>query len=266
MKPSSLYSNNYTILTSIEKNIKEEWINRRNNEDILNLKTIEMLPWKLRHNLSLFPNNFIDLGEIKENYDISELNAQYLELIEKEDCREREILNFINHTPAYHVVGSILCDNYPFGHHDLYLFKEMWLGNQYRTDYVMIGKGSGGYEFVLIEFEEPDGRITLKNGHFGQAFRNGAYQVEDWNTWMDSHFSTFIQDLNLVKGEGELPKEFRNYDSSRFHYVVVAGRRSDFTDITYVSRRKKLRENNILMLHHDNLYDSSKKLEERNSF
>ena len=41
----------------------------------------------------------------------------------------------------------------------------MWLGDEYRTDYVLIGKASGGYEFVFVEFEKLDGRITIKDGH-----------------------------------------------------------------------------------------------------
>ena len=31
---------------------------------------------------------------------------------------ERQVLNFINQTPAYHIVASILMDRFPFGHHE----------------------------------------------------------------------------------------------------------------------------------------------------
>ena len=82
------------------------------------------------------------IAEIKEKYNIAEINTSFLHLIDKVGCLERDVLNFINNTPAYHIVASILKNRFPFGHHELYLFKEMKLGDSYRTDYVLIGKGS----------------------------------------------------------------------------------------------------------------------------
>jgi hypothetical protein len=54
----------------------------------------------------------------------------------------------------------------------------------------------------------------------------------------------------------QLPREFHELDKSRLHYVIIAGRRSDFTKKTYQLRRKLLKSNNILLLHYDNLFDS----------
>ena len=246
--------------------MKEEYLNRMGKVDIFDIKPMDYYPISVRHNLSLFPNNHIELRAIKEETSIAELNASFIQMISREGCLEREVLNFINHTPAYHIVASILKDRFPFGHHELYLFKEMWLGREYRTDYVLIGKGSGGYEFVLIEFEKPDGRITIKNGHLGESFRTGLYQVEDWKAWMDAHFDIFVSDLLSVKGEMDFPGEFQQYDSTRFHYVVVAGRRDDFSDTTYRTVRDKRQRLDIHLLHHDNLYDASLKLESDKTF
>lgn len=266
MKPSRLYSRDYNILTMDEIERKEEYQKQRMQVDILSIKPMEYYPLAVRHNLSLFPNNHIELYGMREESDIPALNAKFLELINKESCLERDVLNFINQTPAYHIVGSILKDRFSFGHHELYLFKEMWLGDKYRTDYVLIGKGSGGYEFVLVEFEKPDGRIVLKDGHFGESFRKGLCQVDDWKTWMDGNFDIFVKDLASVKGETEFPVELTKYDSTRFHYVVVAGRRDDFTETTYRNVRDKRHRMNIHLLHHDNLYDSSVSLEKANTF
>jgi hypothetical protein len=265
MKPSRLYSRDYTQLTNDEATKKTEFLHRTEVIDIFNTRPMEYYPLAVRHNLSLFPNNHIELYGLKQETNIAELNAAFLQLISNEDCLEREVLNFINHKPAYHIVASILKDRFPFGHHELYLFKEMWLGQQYRTDYVLIGKGSGGYEFVLIEFEKPEGRITLRDGHWGEAFRKGEYQVEDWKAWMDANFQVFSKDLESVKGERALPEELQKYDRTRFHYVVVAGRRDDFNNTTYREARAK-RQADILMLHHDNLYDKSVELESSMTF
>lgn len=266
MKPSKLYSRDYNLLLSEEKKKKAEYLRQITEVDILKIKPMEYYPHAVRHNLSLFPNNHIELLGMKEETNIAELNADFLSLIEKAGCLERDVLNFINHTPAYHIVAGILKDRFPFGHHELYLFKEMCLGNDYRTDYVLIGKGSGGYEFVLIEFEKPDGRITIKDGHLGEAFRKGIYQAEDWKAWMDANFDTFCADLSSVKGERDFPDEFKKYDSTRFHYVVVAGRRDDFSETTYRTVREKRQRLDIHLLHHDNLYDSAVKLESDNTF
>lgn len=266
MKPSGLYQRDYNTLTMDEIERKKEYITHTTQVDILNIKPMEYYPLAVRHNLSLFPNNHIELLGMKEESNIHTLNDDFLKLIEKKDCLEQDVLRFINKTPAYHIVGSILKDRFPFGHHELYLFKEMWLGDNYRTDYVLIGKGSGGYEFVLIEFEKPDGRITLKDGHLGEAFRKGLYQVDDWKAWMDGNFNIFANDLATVKGEAEFPVELIKYDSTRFHYVVVAGRRDDFTETTYREVRGKRQGMDIHLLHHDNLYDSSVSLETVETF
>lgn len=266
MKPSKLHSRDYFLLSDDEAKKKDEYIHQLSGLDIFNLKPMDYYPLAVRHHLSLFPNNHIELLGLKEQFNLIEQNKAFFHLIETEGCLERNVLNFINQTPAYHIVGSILKDRFPFGHHELYLFKEMWLGNEYRTDYVLIGKGSGGYEFVLIEFEKPDGRITIKDGHLGEAFRKGLYQVEDWKAWMDAHFDIFVSDLFSVKSEMDFPTEFQQYDSTRFHYVVVAGRRDDFSDATYRTVRDKRQHLDIHLLHHDNLYDASVKLESDKTF
>lgn len=57
--------------------------------------------------------------------------------------------------------------------------------------------------------------------------------------------------------ELDLPEEFSVLDLSRFHYVVVAGRRTDFNDKTYMIRRERKRADDIDIIHYDNLYDFS---------
>ena len=64
----------------------------------------------------------------------------------------------------------------------------------------------------------------------------------------------------------ELPTDIQKYDSTRFHYVVIAGLRDDFSDTTYRERRAKMKESDIHLLHHDNLLDNARTLLQRDTF
>ena len=136
----------------------------------------------------------------------------------------------------------------------------------YFADYLLIGKSSGGYEFVFVELEHPNGRTTLISGHEGEAFRKGTYQIYDWKAEIEAHFSASFATIIKYSNKPLLPKEFTEYDSSRFHYVVVAGLREDYNEATYRDRRNKEAQQNILTLHYDNLYDKACELETAQSF
>ncbi|WP_216070286.1 DUF4263 domain-containing protein, partial [Acinetobacter johnsonii] len=56
-----------------------------------------------------------------------------------------------------------------------------------------------------------------------------------------------------------LPNEFCNFDRTRIHYVVVAGKRNDFNDRTYRLVRE-FRNKNIHFIHYDNLMDACDEL------
>ncbi len=266
MKPSKLYKKDFLFLSSAESKEKLAYIQSPKDIDITNIKPYSELSMAVRHNLSLFPNNLVVLQDEKDSKDLETINSEFYSLIHKDGALEQEVLNFINHTPAYHIVCGILMDRFQFGHHECYLFKELWLGTQYRADYLIIGKGSGGYEFVFVEFEKPDGRITLKNGHIGDAFRKGEFQIEDWKAWIDGNFSVLAKDLTRVKGEVDMPPELERYDSTRFHYVVVSGLRSDFSETTYRTAREKASHLGIHLLHHDKLYENATELLKRDTF
>jgi len=266
MKPSKLYSRDFFILDHEESKLEEKYNAAVSSLDLSSLIAYNDIPNAVRQNMSLFPNNLVVLHDLKKTCDLSGINAKFNHIIHQDGALERDVLNFINKTPAYHIVCGILMDRFQFGHHECYLFKEFCLGEKYRADYVLIGKGSGGYEFVLIEFEKPDGRITLKNGHCGEAFRKGIFQVKDWRRWMDSYHQQFFSDLLSVSNRQELPTEFQKYDSTRFHYAVVSGLRSDFDDITYREARESAQNEGIHMIHHDKLLENAMELLNRETF
>ena len=58
----------------------------------------------------------------------------------------------------------------------------------------------------------------------------------------------------------DLPEEFYVLYMSRFHYVVVAGRRTDFRDKTYIIKRERKKADDIDIIHYDNLFDFSNNL------
>ena len=127
-----------------------------------------LYPEAVRHYDSLFPNNHVEVFDFQNAGNMEMLNEEFYDLIHNPNTNERDILRFINHKPAYHIIAGVFKCFPRFGHHDAYIFPEFALG-EYFADYLLIGKGSGGYEFILVELEHPNGRITLKSGHEGEA-------------------------------------------------------------------------------------------------
>lgn len=222
-------------------------------------------PEAVRRYNSLFPNNHVEVFDFQNAGNMEILTEEFCDLIHNPCTNERDILRFINHRPAYHIIGGIFKCYQHFGNHDAYIFPEFPLGD-FVADYLLIGKGSGGYEFVFVELEHPNGRTTLKSGHEGEACRKGNNQILDWKAEIEAHFSTSFASIIKYSNKSTLPKEFSEYDSSRFHYAVVAGLREDYNETTYRDRRNKENLQNIMLLHYDNLYDKACELETAQSF
>lgn len=214
-------------------------------------------PQAVRHNISLFPNNFLDRLELKTSEASLKITAsKFRELINKTATTERDILNFITTEKAYFIIGSILND-FRFGHHALYLFPEFQLGTEYKVDYLLVGENSDGYHFVFVEFENPYKSITTQSGDYGTTIRKGVSQVKDWQIWLESNFPSLENEFkkSLINATTPLSDEFRRYDSSRMHCVVVAGRRDDFKDKTRKLRRQDSEQSKIFIIHYDHLID-----------
>ena len=226
-------------------------------------------PEAIKHYLSLFPNNHIFLSDVKVSCDMQTINERFENLIHDTRSTERDVTRFINHDPkAYYIICSILSTGgFVFGHHDTYIFPEFQLGKDYRVDYLLIGGGSGGYEFVFVELEKPNGRVTVVSGHPGQVTRSGTNQINDWKRWIESNFVVLRSFFEQEKREDvTLPEEFCKLDTTRMHYVVVSGTRVDYKDTTYLNRRREIKESNVIFLHYDNLFDASQRLINQNTF
>ena len=95
-------------------------------------------PRAMRHYMSLFPNNLMEINDYKEN---ALLDVElFEELLSNNATKERDILTFINKGKHFHIIASLLSGGgYSFGHHATYLFPEFELGNNYIVDYLLVG-------------------------------------------------------------------------------------------------------------------------------
>lgn len=217
--------------------------------------------------ISLFPNHelFQPLDENSQD-ELYGVASDFQALVGSRDTTERSILNFIRDRRAYFIVASILLD-YDFGHHGRYLFREFPLGTSFAADFLIIGRGSGGHRFIFVEFENVYGRITSGDGDLGEVYRKGLTQIGEWQTWLDSNFGQLREYFNRFKGVHEpLPRDLIDYDRSRINFVVVAGRRSDYSERTYRIRRRQINESQIRLYHYDNLIDNTRRAINGNAY
>jgi len=266
-----LYDRDYNSLAPDEES---EWRSLQAQETVSNIGDLAITvslfreyPKAARHFTSLFPNNYLDIVELKDETRLNEQLDRFQKLLDSPHVNERKILNFIKKSRTYFIVGAILKDRYSFGHHDAYLFPEFRLGNSHTVDYLLVGKSSGGWSFLFVEFESPNENITLRNGDLGSSFRKGLGQIAEWDQWIEGYFSSLTKTFSKLKRKGEsLPIEFVTLDKTRIYYLVVAGRRSDFLDKTYRAQRKKPRDNAELILHYDNVVDAARDIIGRETY
>lgn len=249
-----LYERNYFELTSDEKLAMNKALKPLWEGSNMKYVDYKIFPKAGHFYNSIFPNNMLDLDDLGENQNSNDSLNEFKVLLNNGSCTERELLNFTRDKRAYFIIASVLTE-FHFGHHSAYAFPEFDLPPNFKVDYLIVGKSSYGHEFVFIELENPYNNITTKDGSLGITFRKGLKQVSDWKSWLESNFSHLklmfakYQNPNL-----NLPKEFLNYDSTRIHYVVVAGRRNNFNEETYkIARRMK--SERIHIFHYDNLID-----------
>lgn len=260
-----LFDRNYCVLTKKEKHdwdiLKEKEIVYVNGEPSLMRKSYFLkYPKAVRHYLSLFPNNYLDIVDLKEVDILTEKISAFNILLSKKTITERKILNFIKKCNSYFIIGSILKNYYHFGHHDTFIFPEFMLGNSHKVDYLLIGSSSDGYQFVMVELEKPEGRITTKKNELGDVFRKGVTQIETWNRWIEAHFVSLCETFDKHKNANlPLSEEFTKYDSTRFNFCVIAGRRNHFNSSIYRLKRE-YKGRKVTLLHYDNLIDSAKNI------
>ena len=66
-----------------------------------------LYPAAVRHYDSLFPNNHIELFDFQNEGNMEQLNEEFCALIHDANTNERNVLRFINHRPAYHIIAGV---------------------------------------------------------------------------------------------------------------------------------------------------------------
>jgi hypothetical protein len=269
-----LYDRDFNTITKEENLLWEELkeqekviVNGKPN-GIIKKSLYTKYPVAVRHFLSLFPNNFLDPVELRNESKSLKIKLQDFNIfLENTSTTERHILNFIKDNKAYFLIGAILNSNYNFGHHSLFIFPEFELPPNFKVDYLIVGKNSDGYHFIFVELENPYGQITISDGSYGETIRKGIRQIDDWKVWLEGNFAhlRLVFEKALNKNE-MLPKEFTVFESSRIHYVVVAGKRTDYSETTYRLRRNNLAQQKLQVFHYDNLIDFATKTIETHSY
>jgi len=269
-----LYDRDYRILTEeeiIDLDKAEKYLkNKKAKKSGLTINMLskyhEMRPEASYYYKSLFPNNFLSTKTLIDKKELKQIGKEF-EILLDSNPTERQILNFINQNKHYNLIASIFHSGLSFGHHDAYLFKEFELPSTFKSDYLLVGKNSHGYHFAFVELESPSGSITTKDGGFGTTIRKGIKQTEDWDKWLEGNYSALSLIFDKYKSNlVELPKEFRSLNKTRLNYVIVSGRRKDFNDNTYEEKRRLLRNQNINLLHYDNLLDSFELFQSTNNY
>ncbi len=260
-----LYDRDYTKLTNEEITERENIDFQSKGKQKFGMKNPYFEYSKaVRHNKSLFPNNFIDLPILQDTEELGRQCDAFEELLNDKSITELNVKRYIQDNGFYHIPASIFA-NYHFAHHEAVLFKEFPLGTSYRADYLLAGRASGGWQFIFVEFENPYGSITLQNGDFGATIRNGLSQIDMWKAFIEGYYSALTSEFEKYAAR-PLDTEFTKFDSTRMHYVVVAGRRSDYKDRTRRLQRLKEKNENIKVLHYDNILDNARRLIEAQSY
>lgn len=210
-----------------------------------------------RHNIQLFPNHYLDIMELRNTVLLKSRVSEFTKVLNSKDVTERKILNQINSNEDFFIIGSLLKKYYNFGHHEAHVFREFPLGTSFKADYLILGLNSDGWHFIFVELEAPVGNITIGNGDLGNVFRKGIIQIGDWDEWLELNFNSLQEFFYKHVKKGKfLPDEFLRLDKSRVNYAVIAGRRKDFRKKTYRIQRKAIKEQQINLIHYDNVLDA----------
>lgn len=134
-----LYERDYLLgLTEEEKHQYEKVTGRKFGEKRVSgfgrVNNFLTYPKAARMCKSLFPNNYLDVAELRDVERLAVANEEFFSLLNDKACTERSILNFIKNKKYYHIIASIIWGlSINIGNHGAYLFPEFQLGNAYKS-------------------------------------------------------------------------------------------------------------------------------------
>lgn len=255
-----LYERDYTKINSEhEKKLQEKFeiydkskgIKNTRDDPRNNEPEFEDRKFLWCHN-SLFPNNYLYQGELE----VLDLGTEsiYFKYVIDNAKNENEIQKYIKDNRKWFIPASIYKE-YNFGNHGAYLFNEMPLGSEYRTDYALLGKSSDGYSIVLIEFEKANVPFTISTSNIEhESVRKGMVQIKDWKRWLDSNREYFLRSSGFTDKGISIP-------TSRIYYCLVVSRRDLMNSVDKEIRSQMCYEmSNMKIISFDRLVDNILKL------
>lgn len=183
-----------------------------------------------------------------------EYESQQLLEVLNQATKENDVQSYIKSSEKWFIPASLFKD-YDFGHHEAFLLPEKSLGAEYRVDYLLIGKNSGGYHFVFVEFEDVNVPYKLlRSNEESSPVRKGLVQINDWKRWMDKNKEYFLSNLGL-------PFKVFNISSWSIHYCLVVSRREKMDDIAREMREQKAFDiPGLRIVSYDRLVDNVRRL------
>lgn len=108
----------------------------------------------------------------------------------------------------------------PHCHH---VIKQPRLGSQYIPDFLLPEMSSAGIQWVLVEIERSDAKLTTTSGQFGSTVRTAIQQIRDWQRWLEENRDYAIRPIP----KGGLGLAELNL---RPKGLVIVGRRQSVTE------------------------------------
>lgn len=192
--------------------------------------------------------------ELKRDRTIDYLKeADDLLLILDKAQKEHDVQKYIKENQKWFIPGSLLLD-YDFGHHEAKIIPEFALGNEYRTDYLLIGRNSTAKQIVLVEFEDVNVDYCQKSQNAPtESVRKGLTQINDWMRWMENCKDYMLKNTVLSQYIQILP-------SWAIHYCLVVSRRSKMNDMANMLRGEATNNGFLNIVSYDRLVDNTRML------
>jgi hypothetical protein len=146
--------------------------------------------------------------------DAENLQARYLDLINRPDVSEEEVHQFLVRYPAFLPLW------FPY---ENTVFSKLPLGNQHVVDFAFARENTPGVTWHLVEIEKPQSRLFTKSGNPSAALSHGLRQILDWKTW-------FLENRDYVRRYFPYREQVDAIGLCEPELLLVIGRRAEVAD------------------------------------
>ena len=134
---------------------------------------------------------------------------------------------------------------------DLALIVKPPIGTKYFADFGILQASQAGVHVVLVEIERSECPLFTQRGTPARTLQSAMGQVQDWQQWLKTNYSTFIQDVmddvkkfpvhpehthngrRRFRSPEEIEKTWQMYSGYKtaiLHYVIIAGRWANLSE------------------------------------